>query len=94
MWLVRLTRTYVRAGHKSHARHYTSMTPYLSRSHNINQSVVAMAQLQSEEELLRRIKELEYEVVSLKSAGPRRSRIKEMSAEVVDSNPYRYYNLL
>ena len=49
-----------------------------------------MAELQREEDLLRRIKALEDEVVALKNAGPRRNKIKEMSAEVVDSNPYRY----
>ena len=49
-----------------------------------------MAQSQREKDLLHRIKELECEVEALKSIGPKRCTIQEMSAEVVDSNPYRY----
>jgi hypothetical protein len=48
-----------------------------------------MAKTGREEELERRIKDLESEVASLKGGVPRRNRIAEMSAEVVDSNPYR-----
>ena len=42
-----------------------------------------------EHELERRIKDLEEEVASLKNVAPKRSKIAQMSAEVVDSNPYR-----
>jgi len=48
-----------------------------------------MAKTEREEELERRIAELESEVDALRKAGPKRDRIKTMSAEVVDSNPYR-----
>lgn len=51
-----------------------------------------MAKTEREEELERRIRDLESEVASLKSEAPKRSRISEMSAEVVDSNPYRCLN--
>ena len=50
-----------------------------------------MAKPTREEELERRIKELEDEVATLKSQAPRRTKIAQMSAEVVDSNPYRYW---
>ena len=40
-------------------------------------------------ELERRIKDLESEVSKLRSEAPRRTKIAQMSAEVVDSNPYR-----
>ena len=42
-------------------------------------------------ELKERIKELESEIMSLKKEYKRREIIKQMSAEVVDSNPYRYW---
>ena len=45
------------------------------------------------EELELRIKQLESEVTALRSSLPKRSKISEMSAEVVDSNPYRYYTI-
>lgn len=48
-----------------------------------------MAKSQREEELELRIAELEDEVALLRKTAPRRSKIPEMSAEVVDSNPYR-----
>lgn len=48
-----------------------------------------MAKTEREKELEQRIKDLEEEVASLRNAAPRRSKIAEMSAEVVDSNPYR-----
>lgn len=48
-----------------------------------------MAKTEREEELERRIADLESEVTSLKRSVPRRNKITEMSAEVVDSNPYR-----
>ena len=41
------------------------------------------------EELEKKIKELENEIVILKSAAPKREKIAEMSTKVVDSNPYR-----
>lgn len=40
--------------------------------------------------LKERIKELEAELKSLKDCGKGRESIKEMSSEVVDTNPYRY----
>lgn len=49
-----------------------------------------MAKTEREAELEQRIKDLECEIASLKSNAPRRRKIVEMSAEVVDSNPYRY----
>lgn len=48
-----------------------------------------MAKTEREEELERRITDLESEIASLKRSLPRRNKIAEMSAEVVDSNPYR-----
>ena len=36
-----------------------------------------------------RVAELERELTSVRRNGPRRERIQQMSAEVVDSNPYR-----
>ena len=48
-----------------------------------------MAKTEREEELEQRIKDLESEIASLKFSGPRRKKVAEMSAEVVDSNPYR-----
>ena len=48
-----------------------------------------MAKTRREEELENKIKELEKEIVSLRSTAPKRSKITEMSAEVLDSNPYR-----
>lgn len=49
-----------------------------------------MSKTAREEELERRIEDLEREIASLRNGVPRRSKIAEMSAEVVDSNPYRY----
>ena len=48
--------------------------------------------MSSEEEiarLRRRVAELEEELSSVKSNHPARTKIQQMSAEVVDSNPYR-----
>ena len=42
------------------------------------------------EELHSRIVQLEKELNALKNGGPVREKITEMTAEVVDSNPYRY----
>ena len=43
------------------------------------------------EELQQRIKELEDELQAVRSAGSSyRKKIDQMSAEVVDSNPYRF----
>ena len=47
------------------------------------------AKSEREEELEQRIKELENEICSLRGDVRKRAKIAEMSAEVVDSNPYR-----
>ena len=47
------------------------------------------AKSKREEELEQRIKELESEICSLRGDVRKRAKIAEMSAEVVDSNPYR-----
>ena len=39
--------------------------------------------------LRRRVAELEEELSAARTGGPRREKIQQMSAEVVDSNPYR-----
>ena len=36
-----------------------------------------------------RVAELERELTTVRRDGPRREKIQRMSAEVVDSNPYR-----
>lgn len=48
-----------------------------------------MEKSKREEELEGRIKKLETELSVLKSEGPRRTKVKQMSSEVADSNPYR-----
>ncbi len=48
------------------------------------------AKTEREQELERRIKDLEGEIAHLRNVAPRRSKIAQMSAEVVDSNPYRF----
>jgi len=53
---------------------------------------IAMAASDAEREialLKDRVAELEQELTSVRRNGPRRERIQQMSAEVVDSNPYR-----
>lgn len=40
--------------------------------------------------LKRRVSELEQELSSVRASQPARTKIEQMSAEVVDSNPYRY----
>ena len=48
--------------------------------------------MSSEEEvarLKRRVSELEQELSSMRANQPARTKIEQMSAEVVDSNPYR-----
>jgi phage shock protein A len=40
--------------------------------------------------LKRRVSELEQELISVRDNQPARTKIEQMSAEVVDSNPYRY----
>ena len=62
--------------------HAGSNTVIVSVLHN-------MAKSDRERELERRIEELEGEVASLRNGAPMRSKIAKMSAEVVDSNPYR-----
>ena len=46
--------------------------------------------------LIQRVRELEKELAALKEVGSgeavRRSKIDKMSSEVVDSNPYRYWD--
>ena len=44
------------------------------------------------ESLKQRVAELERELDQLKAEKPQRVKIEKMSAEVVDSNPYRYIN--
>lgn len=39
--------------------------------------------------LKRRVSELEQELTSVRGSLPVRTKIEQMSAEVVDSNPYR-----
>ena len=44
--------------------------------------------------LKRRVSELENELSSIRGGHTGRTKIKQMSAEVVDSNPYRsYFNI-
>ena len=40
--------------------------------------------------LKRRVSELERELSAVRGNQPTRTKIEQMSAEVVDSNPYRY----
>ncbi len=40
--------------------------------------------------LKRRVSELEQELIAVRDSQPARTKIEQMSAEVVDSNPYRY----
>ena len=53
--------------------------------------VMAASDAEREIALLKdRVAELERELTSVRRNGPRRERIQQMSAEVVDSNPYRW----
>lgn len=45
--------------------------------------------MESMKDLQKRVKELEDELEKTRQAGVFRSKISEMSSEVVDSNPYR-----
>lgn len=47
------------------------------------------------EELQKKVKELEAQLAAAQgNVGPVRQKIDVMSSEVVDSNPYRYFELL
>ena len=45
--------------------------------------------MESMKDLQKRVKELEDELEKTRQTGVFRSKISEMSSEVVDSNPYR-----
>lgn len=47
------------------------------------------------EELQKKVKELESQLAAAQgNVGPVRQKIDVMSSEVVDSNPYRYFELI